>query len=219
VTFVVSLRLGEPPSLDPLRRRLDSYPTLRLKLDPTPSWTDEVVADLVETGAVDSVDLKGQYKGTVVDVPTDPELYRRVAEAFPEAWLEDPDLTPETDEVLRPYRDRITWDAIIHSVDDVEALPFAPKALNIKPSRFGPISALFEAYDYCAGRGIRMYGGGQFELGAGRGQIQALASLFHPDTPNDIAPGGYNDESPPPGLPVSPLEPRLAPVGFRWDGR
>jgi L-alanine-DL-glutamate epimerase-like enolase superfamily enzyme len=219
VSFVCSMRLPEPASADPLLRRLERYPTLRFKLDPTPSWTDEVVAELVRTGAVDSVDLKGQYKGTVVDVPTDPELYRRVAEAFPEAWLEDPDLTPEADEVLRPYRDRITWDAIIHSVEDVEALPFPPKALNIKPSRFGPIRALFEAYDYCAERGIRMYGGGQFELGPGRGQIQALASLFHPDTPNDIAPGGYNDEEPPSGLPVSPLDPRLAPVGFRWDGR
>jgi hypothetical protein len=121
--------------------------------------------------------------------------------------------------VLRPYRDRITWDAIIHSVEDVEELPFPPKALNIKPSRFGPVRALFEAYDYCTERGIRMYGGGQFELGPGRGQIQALASLFHPDTPNDIAPGGYNDEDPAPGLPASPLEPQLAPTGFRWDGR
>jgi hypothetical protein len=28
VTFVVSLRLGKPPSLDPVSRRLDAYPTL-----------------------------------------------------------------------------------------------------------------------------------------------------------------------------------------------
>ena len=32
------------------------------------------------------------------------------------------------------------------------------------------------------------YGGGQYELGVGRGQIQCLAALFHPDAPNDIAP-------------------------------
>ena len=31
----------------------------------------------MDTGAVDSVDLKGLYKGTPVDVETDPELYRR----------------------------------------------------------------------------------------------------------------------------------------------
>src|SRR5918997_1298354 len=38
VTFVVSLRLGEPPTMDPLRRRLNLYPGLRFKLDPTSSW-------------------------------------------------------------------------------------------------------------------------------------------------------------------------------------
>ncbi len=45
------------------------------------------------------------------------------------------------------------------------------------------------------------YGGGQYELGAGRGQIQLLAALFHPDGPNDIAPGGYDALDPEPGLP------------------
>src|SRR5436189_4019873 len=29
LTFVVSLRLGDPPTIDPVRRRLDLYPTLR----------------------------------------------------------------------------------------------------------------------------------------------------------------------------------------------
>ena len=33
-----------------------------------------------------------------------------------------------------------------------------------------------------------MYGGGMGENGVGRGQIQLLASLFHPDGPNDVAP-------------------------------
>ncbi len=88
--------------------------------------------------------------------------------------------------------------------------------VNIKPSRFGPLSRLFAAYDYCDERGIGAYGGGQFELGPGRGHIQYLASIFHPDTPNDVAPSLYNLPEPPPGLPVSPLEPRIDPVGFRW---
>src|SRR5437588_12779605 len=35
LTFVVSLRLGEPPSLEPIERRLAAYPSLRFKLDPT----------------------------------------------------------------------------------------------------------------------------------------------------------------------------------------
>src|SRR5437764_7250009 len=49
VTFVVSLRLGEPPSLDPISRRLARYPSLRFKLDPTSSWTPELISQLVDT--------------------------------------------------------------------------------------------------------------------------------------------------------------------------
>jgi L-alanine-DL-glutamate epimerase-like enolase superfamily enzyme len=216
VTFVVSLRLGEPPTLEPVARRLERYPTLRFKLDPTASWDEPLIADLVATGAVDSVDFKGLYTGTVVDQPADPVLYRRVVEAFPHAWIEDPKLTPEIDELLAPHRDRITWDANIHSIADIEALPFAPRMVNVKPSRLGGIRPLFDAYDYCAKRGIGAYGGGNFELGPGRGQIQYLASLFHPGTPNDTSPSGYNVIDPPPGLPTSPLPPAPSATGFGW---
>ena len=93
VTLVVSLRLGDPATIEPVTSRLAHYPGLRFKLDPTAAWTDDLIAELVATGSVDSVDFKGLYKGTVVDNPTDPELYRRVIEAFPDAWLEDPDLS------------------------------------------------------------------------------------------------------------------------------
>ena len=116
VRFVVSLRLGEPPSIEPLRTRLELYPGLRFKLDPTSSWDERLIAELVATGAVDSVDFKGLYVGSVVDQPADPVLYRRVVEAFPEAWIEDPALTPETDAVLAPHRERFWWDAPIHSI-------------------------------------------------------------------------------------------------------
>jgi L-alanine-DL-glutamate epimerase-like enolase superfamily enzyme len=216
VTFVVSLRLGSPATLEPVERRLARYPTLRFKLDPTSDWDEDLIAALVKTGAVDSVDFKGMYTGTIVDQPADPELYRRVAEAFPDAWIEDPKLTPETEAVLAGEHDRITWDAIIHTLDDVEALPFAPRMINVKPSRAGGLRPLFALYDYCEQRGIRMYGGGQFELGAGRGHIQYLASVFHPDTPNDVAPGGYNAVEPAAGLPSSPLPVAAHPTGFRW---
>jgi L-alanine-DL-glutamate epimerase-like enolase superfamily enzyme len=218
LTFVVSLRLGEPATLEPLTRRLEPYPTLRFKLDPTSSWTDELIAGLRATEAVDSVDFKGLYKGTVVDQPADPDLYGRVIAAFPDAWIEDPALTAEIDAMLEPHRDRITWDAPIHSIDDIEALPFAPRMVNLKPSRLGGLRSLCDAYDYCEERGIGAYGGGQFELGPGRGHIQYLASLFHPDTPNDVAPGGYNLPDPEPGLPVSPLAPAPSATGFRWEG-
>jgi hypothetical protein len=160
--------------------------------------------------------LKGLYSGTPVDVETDPELYRAVAEAFPEAYLEDPDLNDETRPVLEPHADRITWDAPLHSVTDIEALERTPRAINSKPSRFGSLGELFAVYDHCEREGIAIYGGGQGELGPGRGQIQYLASLFHPDTPNDIAPSGYNDPAVPDGLPSSPLDPAPSAAGFRW---
>lgn len=216
LTFVVSLRLGEPATLAPLRARLDPYPTTRFKLDPTASWDDALVAQLVETGAVDTVDLKGLYVGSVVDNAADPVLYRRVAEGFPDAWIEDPALTPDTEPVLAPYHDRITWDANIHSVEDIKNLPFPPKMVNVKPSRLGGLRPLFAAYEHCEEHGIRMYGGGQFELGVGRGQIQYLASVFHPDGPNDVAPSDYNLVDPPSGLPESPLPPAASTTGFRW---
>ncbi|HWI70310.1 MAG TPA: hypothetical protein VNT55_00030 [Baekduia sp.] len=216
LTFVVSLRLGEPATVAPLRRRLDPYPGLRFKLDPTSSWTDALIAELVETGAVDTVDLKGLYVGSVVDNAADPDLYRRVAEAFPDAWIEDPAINDDTWPVLSPYQDRITWDANIHSVDDITGLPFTPKMVNVKPSRLGGLRPLFKAYEYCEANDIMMYGGGQFELGVGRGHIQYLAAIFHPDGPNDVAPGGYNLVEPPDGLPSSPLPVLASPTGFSW---
>jgi len=212
VRFVVSTRID---SMDALRRLFDRYPGTRLKLDPTSKWSEVLVAAIAATGAVDVVDLKGAYHGTPVDQPPDPELYERVARGFPSAWIEDPALTPETDAILEPHRERITWDAPIHSVADVQALPFPPRTLNVKPSRFGALRELFAFYDHCAAAGIGLYGGGQFELGPGRGQIQALAALFHPDAPNDVAPSGYNTTELADGLEVSPLEPALAPTGFR----
>jgi hypothetical protein len=221
VSFVVSMRLAplrseQPSSIEPLRARLNVYPTLRFKLDPANDWTDELIAELAETGAVDSLDLKGQYKGTPVDVETDPELYRKLIEAFPEAWLEDPDVNDDTRPILEPVRDRITWDAPVHSVADIESRPWKPRMVNVKPSRFGPLKELLAAYDYCTREGIGAYGGGQWELGPGRGQIQYLASIFHPDTPNDVAPSGYNTAGTEPGLPSSPLDPALSETGFRW---
>ena len=222
VQFVCSTRLtvfGADPrrsSTDPIRRRLEKYATLRFKLDPENDWDEALVAELRELAPVDVLDLKGLYRGTPVDVETDPDLYRMVAEAFPDAFLEDPDLNDETSPVLEPHMSRVTWDAPLHSVADIENLEHKPSAINSKPSRFGSLQELMSVYEYCGRERIAIYGGGQGELGVGREQIQYLASLFHPGTPNDIAPSGYNDPSVPDGLPTSPLDPVPADAGFRW---
>jgi hypothetical protein len=215
--YVASTRLGEPPTLEPVTKRLALDPTLRFKLDATSSWTPAIFEQLVASGAVDSIDFKGMYRGTSVDQLADPVLYERVVKAFPDAWLEDPDLSsPEAMAALADQHDRITWDAPIHGIADIEALPFAPRMVNIKPSRIGKLSELCKTYDYCAAQGIGAYGGGQTELGVGRGQAQYLAALFHPDTPNDLAPAGYNQMDPPAGLPRSPLTGDFGAPGFRW---
>ncbi len=214
LSFVVSTRLDEPPTLDRVQGWLALYPTLRFKLDATSDWTDELVAELRDLGCVDSVDFKGHYTGTIVDQGADPALYRRVIEGLPGIWLEDPKIDEKTRPILEEVADRVTWDAIIHSVADIEALPWPPKTVNVKPSRFGSIERLFAAYDYCEANGIGAYGGGQFELGVGRGHIQYLAALFHPDTPNDVAPGGFNLPTPSAGLPASPLTVTPRATGF-----
>jgi hypothetical protein len=200
VRYVVSTRAANVVPL------LDLYPELHFKLDPDREWADDFIDKLSELGCVDTADFKGVYRGSFGFEPN-PTLYKRIAEAFPQAWLEDPGLNDETDEVLRPHRDRITWDAPIHSVADAEARPFPPRCLNVKPSRFGTVRRLFDFYDWCESRGVQMYGGGQFELGVGRTHIQELASLFHPDMPNDAAPSVFNSPELPRDAPRSPLPP------------
>jgi len=208
VTYVVSTRIANVLPL------LDLYPELHFKLDPDKNWSDDVIDDLARRACVDTADFKGVYRGTF-GFPPDPGLYARIADAFPDAWLEDPGLNEETDEVLRPHRDRITWDAPIHSVADVLALAFAPKCLNVKPSRYGTLRRLFDFYAWCEENGVALYGGGQFELGIGRVQIQHLASLFHPDMPNDVAPAVFNSPDLPRDAPRSPLPP---PHAFGYAG-
>jgi hypothetical protein len=180
------------------------YPDLEFKLDVDADWTPELMAQLASADRVRVLDLKAYYRGTVVDLDPDPNLYRAVAEAFPDVVLEDAWLEGECRDVLRGAEERLSFDAPIHSWDDVDDLPVDPRWLNIKPSRFGTVARLLECIEQCEARGITMYGGGQFELGAGRLQIQKLASIFYPDGPNDVAPSAYN-EGPKAGLPTSPL--------------
>lgn len=216
VRFLVSTRLGEPPSLDRVNRWLELNPETEFKLDATSAWTPEIIEALVETGAVRILDLKGHYKHTAVDQSPDITLYRRILESFPDAFIEDPKLTDETLPLFEGQEHRITWDAPITGIESIETLPFTPEWLNMKPSRFGRLENLLDTIEYCRDNGIGMYGGGQTELSVGRQHLHALAALFYPDSPNDIAPSAYNDPDPVPDLPTSPLEPPPDPRGLEW---
>lgn len=218
VRFIVSTRLGDPPSPTRIEEWMALNPEVEFKLDASSAWSDDLIDTLVATKAVRIIDLKGQYSGTMVDQSADPRLYQRIIEAFPEALIEDPILTDETRPLFDECRDRVSWDAPITDVASIRALPFQPKWLNIKPSRFGTVENLFEVIEYCFDNDIRMYGGGQTELSVGRQHIHAIASLFYPDGPNDTAPRRYNDPEPKPGLPTSPLSPPTVANGFQWQG-
>ncbi len=213
IEFVVSTRLESVDRLDDIRA---INPTASFKLDPTPDWGESLIAAISERGGVRILDLKGHYEGTEVDNEANPDLYHRITTAFPDAVIEDPAFTPETNEIITDIADRVSWDAPISDVASIERLQFEPEWLNIKPSRFGTFESLLTTITYCEEHDISMYGGGQFELGVGRDQIQLLASLFYPDTWNDVAPTGYNAATLDEALPGSPLPPPTDPTGFQW---
>ena len=216
VRFVNSLGLGKEPSIEPLRRRLARSPDVRFKLDAEVTWPPALVDEVAATGAVDTIDFKGQYGFEVKDSKALGALYDRVLQAFPDAYLEDPHDLPEIAQRLGDHVERVSYDAPIRSAEDIGATPLAARVVNVKPSRIGRLRELFEVYARCEREQRPMYGGGMGELGVGRGQIELLAALFHADAPNDVAPSAYNEEDPPGNLPASPLTPRPQATGFRW---
>ena len=219
VRFVNSLGLGKDPSIEPVRRRLARSPEVRFKLDAEASWPPALVDEVAATGAVDTIDFKGQYGFEVEDPEALGALYDRVLQSLPDAYLEDPHDLPEIARRLGDHLERVSYDAPIRTSDDIGATPLAAHVVNVKPSRIGNLRELFDVYARCTQEQRPMYGGGMGELGVGRGQIQLLAALFHADAPNDVAPSSYNEDDPAGDLPASPLTPPPEAVGFRWTSR
>ncbi|MDA0180138.1 hypothetical protein OJ997_07515 [Solirubrobacter phytolaccae] len=205
VTFVNSFGLGETPSVDGVRARLELYPSVGFKLDAAPAWSRGLIEELAGTGAVRTVDFKGRY-GLEVEGDFAP-VYEAVLELLPEARIEDPH---EAFAAGLPL-ERVAYDAPIKRASDIGAT----QTINVKPSRIGDLRSLLEIYAHCEAHGVVMYGGGMGELGPAREQVQLLAALFHPDGPNDVAPPPFNLPEPISGLPTSPLEVTAPPIGFR----
>ena len=204
VRFVVSTRAAPD-------RWLEVEPRLEFKLDAETDWDRPLLQRLRGLDRVRVVDLKAYYRGTSVDLAPDPDLYRAIVEELPDVIIEDAWLEDGLREALAGAEDRLSFDAPVHSLADLDGLPLQPHWLNIKPSRFGTVRGLLETIDACEERGIHLYGGGQYELGPGRPQIQRLASVFYPEGPNDVAPSVYNEGEPRKGLPQSPLPTRDEP--------
>lgn len=214
--FVASTRLGEPPTTDRLAAYRAAVANIEFKLDPTAEWTPSVIDEVATVGGVRILDFKGQYDDVEVAQAGDPDRYATLLDRFPEAIIEDPAVSDATEPILTTTEAAISWDAPIHSVTDLEEVPIPPDWINVKPSRIGSLRRVFDLVATCRARNIGLYGGGQFELGVGRGQIQALASIAYPTGPNDVAPRAYNLPTLPDELPASPLAPPSESVGYGW---
>ena len=189
ITFVVSLRLGEPPSIEPVDAAPRRLPVPALQARLLPGWDDAFVAALAATGAVASIDFKGAYKGTPVDVATDPASTGAAPRPSPTPGSRIPTSPcPRRPPRSSPYRTGSRGTRRSTASPTSRRSPFLPRTINVKPSRIGTWRELLRTYEWCEERDIITYGGGQSELGVGRGQIQYLASLFHADAANDIAP-------------------------------
>lgn len=192
---------GDPATL------LARYPAAEVKIDAQADWTAAEMTRIAATGRVRVVDLKGHYSGDWNRHPDDLVAFSTaVADAFPDVILEDPPVGPAMESLIAANAHRMSFDAPVHSLADLLRLPQTGWC-NIKPSRFGTVARLLECVDHCEDAGVRMYGGGQFELGPGRRQIQAIAGVLYPDGPNDVAPGEYNAAALASDLATSPLAP------------
>src|ERR671931_1698610 len=118
VRFVNSLGLGKEPSIEPVRRRLARSPRVRFKLDAEATWGPALVEEVAGTGAVDTIDFKGQYGLEVKDPEALAALYDRVLAAFPDAYLEDPHDLPEIEQQLGDRLERMSYDSPIRSAED-----------------------------------------------------------------------------------------------------
>ena len=175
---------------------LELYPGVEMKVDAGAEWGRADFERVAAAGIVRVVDIKGQYGADYPQGERDEAgLVALAAEILPDAIIEDPSTEPDVLPAIAAAADRISFDAPVHAVADLAGLP-PIRHLNVKPSRFGTLERLCACLDHCRREGIAMYAGGQFELGVGRAQIQAIASLFYPNGPNDCAPGGYNAPEP-----------------------
>ncbi len=215
VTYVNSFGMGDPDVVPKVLRRLERYPRLRFKLDVHEAWTDETVAALARTGAVHVVDFKGRYAARGRRPDALPALYERVLAGLPDALVEDPHDLPEVTALVAPHADRVSYDAPIHTVADLDAQPVAARTFNIKPSRVGRLRTCSRSTRRARSAASRCTAAAWASSAWREGRSSCWPRCSRPDGPNDVAPPGFNALEPAAGLPMSPLAPDPAPLGFR----
>ena len=211
--FVCSTRLTA--SVTRLLRRLtrsrlgsSAIPGLEFKLDPENDWTPELIEEIAEVATVRVMDLKGYLQGHG-------RRGRDRSRALPCRRREVPGglaRGPRSD-----GRNPRGAEAPLGPAYLRRAAPLARRRQGARAGARNQLEAL--AIRLAGGTARRststatrtasqIYGGGQGEVGLGRGQIQYLASLYHPDTSND---------TPPPATTTPPSRQECRPA--RWTQR
>ena len=137
----------------------------------------------------------------------------------PTPILEDPHDLPAVAELLQPHAAAWSYDAPIHRPAGHRPTPISRthRQRQALADRLA-CARCSSSTRTASSTACAMYGGGMGELGVGRGQIELLASLFHPDEPNDVAPSAFNAVEPAPDLPQSPLRAAAGGDGFPLGG-
>ena len=217
VRFVNSLGLGKEPSIEPVRRRLARSPGVRFKLDAEATWPRALVDEVAATGAVDTIDFKGQYGFEVKDPEALGALYDRVLAAFPDAYLEDPHDLPEIAQRLGDHLERVSYDAPIrrrrrHRRDAARRARGQRQALaHRQPAR--RCSRSTHAVHGTDGRCMAAVWA-SWAWAAGRSSCWLRCSTPMRPTTWRRAPTTRTTLAG--DLPASPLTPRPAATGFRW---
>ena len=218
VRFVNSLGLGDPPAFAhdrPPPRALPG-PALQARR-PGVVVARRSPPRSPATGAVDVIDFKGRYGLPVEDEFALLAMYEAVLDRFDGVILEDPHDRPDVAALHRAARGaRLVRRADRDRRRHRGGRRSAPGSSTSSRRGSAACARCSTSTRTARRNGVRMYGGGMGELGIARGQIELLASLFHPDGPNDVAPSAYNLPDLPAGLPESPLMPPARITGFRW---
>src|SRR4029453_15045302 len=94
---------------------------VRFKLDAETTWAPALVDEVAATGAVDTIDFKGQYGFEGKDPEALGGVYDHVLAAFPDAYLEDPPDLPEIAQRLGDHLERVSYDSPVPSAQDTGA--------------------------------------------------------------------------------------------------
>ncbi len=223
VTFVVSLRIEQPPRPDPVPLLLERYPGLRFKLDPTDGVGRGARGGARRDGRRRHRRPEGRLQGDArrpgrrprslphgrgglprrLDRGPRPERARRIPCSRPTATG-----SPGTRRSTRSPTSRPS--------------PSRRRRLNFKPSRFGSVGRLLDGYDHCAEQGIahlRRRPVGARPRARPDPAPRVRSSIRRRRTTSRRRHSTSTASTRAPGLPTSPLPPQPSATGFRWgDG-